>query len=501
MAPVSDPWETRVANLFHKETTARLYRQDRSELMPFGPLVPGSDARKLLPEGILDLETARALAVRANPDVHAALARLQAASARVAEAGARYFPTVLLTHSSARTFHTPASRNRLSTALQPVPNVPIDIDTTQTFALTTLINAIRRPLFGMDRPTGNGSSFSEHSTSVTATWTVFDGFVRQAQLLASKHLHQAAEQSLVDVRRLIIHAVDTGYYRVQLAREQLRIARADETFSREQLEETEELHKKGRASQADVDNFRVRMLVAQASVSEALGLTETGRVALAELMGIPSTTLPPELELAPLRDEADEEMTPPDPQVWTEQALKNRPDLHQLELILKGEEENVRSARGLYLPTLAVSGSWGFDRGSTIRYTVQDQSSAAALEFRWELYTGGSRRARVRQAEAARAQAAAELNRLRLAITARVRSAVISVGIAQEQIRLQRETLITGLENRRLVQAGYVAGKETLNRLNEAQRDVIAADADLALARTRLRQAWSDLHAAAANYK
>ena len=59
------------------------------------------------------------------------------------------------------------------------------------------------------------------------------------------------------------------------------------------------------------------------------------------------------------------------------------------------------------------------------------------------------------------------------------------------------ENLATAMENRRIVQAGYLAGKETLSRLNEAQRDYITVDADLSLARIRLRQAWSDLHAAA----
>ena len=80
-----------------------------------------------------------------------------------------------------------------------------------------------------------------------------------------------------------------------------------------------------------------------------------------------------------------------------------------------------------------------------------------------------------------------------------VRKAIIDLTNAQTQIRLHRETVATALENRRVVQAGYLAGKENLNRLNEAQRDLITADADLALARIRLRQAWSDLHAAAAN--
>ncbi len=473
-----------------------LPRKERFESIPHGMAVVTERVGDLLPDGVLTLEAARRVAVRASPDIHAACARLETAGARIAEARSQYLPTVAFSHTSARTFHTPASRNRLNMLLQPSQPVPTDVET-QNLAVTTLLNAIRRPLFGMGKAKGNMNPFSEHSTSLAATWMVFDGFVRNAQLLAAEHLHTAAAQSLDDVKRLIIQSVDTAYHQVQLAEERVRIAKADEAFSRDQLDETKKLRDNGRASRADVNNFRVRMLAAQANVTAAVGLCETGRVVLAELIGLPDATLPHECTLSPLTKETEEEMTAPVADPWVDQALANRPDLRQLEAILNTEEQNVRAAKGLYRPTVAVSGSWGFDRSSNLRYTVQDQSSAAAIDVRWELYTGGARRARVRAAESARAEAAAALNRLRLAVQSEVRRAVIDIADAQQQIRLQRERLGTAGENRRIIQAAYVAGKETLTRLNEAQRDFIEADANLALARIRLRQAWSDLNAAA----
>ena len=95
-------------------------------------------------------------------------------------------------------------------------------------------------------------------------WTIFDGFIREAQLLSAKYIHQASVESLIDVQRLIIRAVETAYHQVQLAQEQLRIARADEAFSGEQFTETKKLQAAGRATIADVDNFRIRVLAAQA---------------------------------------------------------------------------------------------------------------------------------------------------------------------------------------------------------------------------------------------
>ena len=120
-----------------------------------------------------------------------------------------------------------------------------------------------------------------------------------------------------------------------------------------------------------------------------------------------------------------------------------------------------------------------------------------AVRSRRRNHVRSAREARVREVESTRAEASAALTRLRLGVQAEVRKAVIDVHNSQRQIRLQRENLATARENRRIVQVGYVAGKETLSRLNEAQRDFITVDADLALARIRLRQAWSDLRAAA----
>jgi len=450
-----------------------------------------------LSEGVLRLDSARQIALHGNPGIHEAQARLQAARARVSEARARYLPTITLSHTSSRTFLTPKSRPRLTSALQAAQQAGTGLDSDVLQDVPAVLLPIFRPLFSTGSLEANSNSFSNHSTALTATWTVFDGFIRDAQILASRHLAEAAGHSLGNTRRLVTQAVDTAYHQVQLAVEQVRIATADEEFSREQLEETEKLKGAGRASQADVDNFRIRLLAAQANVTASTGLFDIGRVALAELMGLPNAFLSDDICLSPLTAESEEEVSVPDTEVWLEQAMRNRPDLHLLERVVRSEEQRVRAAKGLYSPGIGISGSWGFDRDSTVHYSKDDQSSLAGVEVRWDLYTGGSRKSRVRAAESTRMEAAAALNRGRLAVQAEVRQAIIALRDAQVQIRLQSEALKTAEENRRLIRAAYSAGKESLTRLNETQRDYTESDVSLALARIRLRQAWSDLHAAA----
>ncbi|MHC5112003.1 MAG: TolC family protein [Planctomycetota bacterium] len=456
-------------------------------------------AESCLPEGELSLFTARLIALDHNPDIDAAYARLLASRAAIDEARSSFLPVLSFTHNSTRTFQVPASRNRLATALQPAVTLPTDISD-PNFPVTTILNALARPLLPTNTPGGDTSSFSEHASALTGTWIIFNGFIREAEMLAAKSGYRASAASLDDIRRLIVSAVDTAYFQVQLAKERIKIAQADEAFSRDQFEETRKLQKAGRATQADVDNFRVRMLDAQTRLTNADGARQTGRVILAELLGVSESILPENVTLSALEVESEREMAVPSTESWIATALSSRPDIDEARFLLERTRQNVSIAEGLYLPTVSVSGSWGYDRSATVRYEVEDQSSAATLEFRWDLYTGGARRAQVEIARSVFNEAVAQLRRLDLAVQSEVRTAVFDVVNAQQSIILQRESLKTARENRRIVEAGYAAGKETLNRLNEAQRDFVAAQANLALARISLRQAWTDLRSAAGKY-
>src|SRR5262249_12057361 len=161
------------------------------------------------------------------------------------------------------------------------------------------------------------------------------------------------------------------------------------------------------------------------------GMIETGRVVLAELMGVPIVELPPELQLTPLANETESEMSEPQSGPFLERALRERTDVLQLCEILQAEEENVRRAKSTYNPTILGSASWGFDRTANMHYSEDDQSSAAGIELRWEIFSGGRRDAQVRVAEGNRAEAAANLNRMRLSVQSEVRKAIIDVTRAQ----------------------------------------------------------------------
>ena len=77
-----------------------------------------------------------------------------------------------------------------------------------------------------------------------------------------------------------------------------------------------------------------------------------------------------------------------------------------------------------------------------------------------------------------------------------VRQVIEELNAARKQLTLQRANAVLVQKNRDLVEKEYTAGKASLVRLNEAQKDLISAQGQLALARVGLRQVWQNLAAA-----
>ncbi len=482
------------------EALAKLPAEDRARLtLPAtGPQEVNGEPH--LEPGVLSLARTREIALLANPDIHSARARLESSLAQIAEARSFYLPEVAVAHTAHRMIQSPNRVTRFpasfytypfNTSLAALPENPTLID---------LYNLVRGPLMARTRRlnTGDTNSFSDHTSALSVSWTLFDSFVREARLMSTQHGYRASAMALGDVERLLAHAVDTAYYQVQLGSEHLRIAEADELFSREQWEDAQKQHEAQKITKAGVLNFEVRLRAAQANVIAARGLIDTGRVILAELMGLPGARLPEDVELVRLQPETDEDLSVPDVELWIERAMPARPDLAAAEYTLNARAENINLAKGQFGPDLAFNGTWGFERLSNVAYSSEDQSSAVGLEFRWALFTGGFRTAQLRRARAQWWDAAAAVQKKKLEIAAQVRRAIVDLINAQEQVKLQRLNLQSAEENRRIVRSEYTAGKTSLVRLNEAQRDYVQTEADLAEARIRLRQAWSDLRAAGA---
>jgi outer membrane protein TolC len=412
----------------------------------------------------LDLRTAARIALEQNPSLAAAAARVAQARERLAQARARYWPTVDAEGAGSR---VDLSRN----------------DYEESLAMARLFDSSAT----IDDPR------NRYRAALTANWVLFDGFERKFANLSARYGEQRTEAARSDAQRLLLSAVASAYFQAQLSNEDIAIARADEAFNERQLIEAKARRRLGTGSLSDELNFQVRANSAKTSRIQAEVAYETNRIALAALLGLPGAVFPEHLLLAPLAEETAQEMSPPEPEPLVKLARGQRPDLVEADLALKQAEADIGRAQARFYPTLNLTGTVEGNREEDLQFEGDDFGNAVSLNLKYNLFSGGGDRARHREARARKQEAEKILEERVLEVSSEVRTSAARVASAQRQVALQRENAALVRQTRDLVEKEYNAGQASLVRLNEAQRDLTSALSRLALARAALRQSWFNL--------
>ena len=411
----------------------------------------GLPAADLAAVRVLDLHTAQAVALAANPNMAASRARVEQARARVEQAAAAWWPSLDLSGGG--------SRQRLAesgTRLDP--------------AMAALLGG------STDR------TLEVYTAGLQATWVLFDGFYRRFKRLQAEYDEQSAAAGLADSRRLLVGAVAEAFVNTQLAQTNTDIYRADETFYLRQLEDAENRYNVGAGPWGDILNIKVQLNAARTGVLRSQREFEASGYGLAALMGLAEARFPDGLRL----QAQDRQEDPPAPQEDADTLIREaraaRPDIRRLESVVRGAEAATGMARAPFYPRVQAVGAVEGAREGDPGLDDENFGNTVGVQLAWNLYAGGADRARVTEARQARREAAYTLAGLRNEVAGEIRRDLALLASAAEQVRLQRETVALVEENRQLAQNEYEAGESPLIRLNEAQRDLVATYGRLALA-------------------
>lgn len=453
----------------------------------------------------LELRQAQEIALTRNPSLFAAAARVDQASARVRQARALYLPQV---DAEAVATHTHLPEATVRDAREQALRAPIGSalrgGATQLFFDTGQGGGVESVLFsslaglynGVQARNGVEDAVETYSVSVTASYVLFDGFSRRFTNAMASFGREETEAARLEAVRLILDAVAQSYHGVQLARENVAIARADESFNERLLKEARLRHERGTGSKSDVLNFEVALRAAQSARIRAEGQEQVARVALAGLMGLPEARLDPEVVLAPLPDETPDDLAAPDIDGKIALAMTARPDVQQGEHRLSRLEAQLGQRRSSYYPQVRTFASRSAQESDNGRIGEDEFSGTVGVNVTYNLFAGGRNRAGVAEARHQLEEAEYLLEELRIGTAADIRERAIELQTAQETLALQRTTAEFVTANRDLVEKEYEAGQGSLARLNQAQRDLVEAEARLALARVALYSAWHALQTA-----
>jgi outer membrane protein TolC len=469
-----------------------------------GPLAePGAPAKATI---VLDLESAQRQALADNPSLKMAEARVRQAQALVEQARSAWYPQVGAEYTATQTrlpdstvdpardaaFRAPINQfagQFGGPASQFLFSSPADLIESATSTLGTALNARDAVPDTVDR----------YALNLNATWILFDGFGRKFRNAIARYAELETGAARLEVNRLLLEAVAQAYYGVQLAREIVAIAQADEEFNQRLLKDAQARRRVGTGSLSDELNFEVGLRAARSARLAAERDRQIARIGLAALMGIHDAGLPADVDVSPLGDEQPADMTVPDTDEAISLAMNQRPDIARADYGVARSGAAVSERKSVYYPRVAAIASANAERGDDSRFDRDDFGTTAGVSVSYDIFTGGRNRAQVAEAKAARDEAVHGRADIEINAAAEVREALARLENAQQTLILQRATTEYVERNRDLVEREYAAGQAALTRLNEAQRDLIAARARLASARVGLRQTWHSLRTATAD--
>lgn len=399
----------------------------------------------------LTLEKAWEIALRENPSEEIALARLEQAEARYRQARSRYQPQVGATASGSRVEYSATDIQRF--------------------------------------PPGFSDSADLYDAGLQASWLIWDSGVRKNTIESLRLQRDATDAARMDSREELLAQVGNAFTAAQLARANLAISEADVEFQNRQLENSIRKEKAGLDSRTDRLNFEIRKLGAENTAVEQRANFDSAMFALGALLGQPpENELPPPVKLEPENNNLPKEIPDVD-ELW-KQAKETLPALNQAALQVEAADANIKAAKGQYGPELALFGNISADREEDPSFSGDDIGNTVGVQISWDLWTGNARKQQVNEADAQLRENIAAARQVQLQAISDIQQSHSDYLASARSEAISAKTFELSRENRDLVEASYQAGRETLLRLNEAQRDFNKAGSRYVTSLLQRQLAW-----------
>ena len=359
----------------------------------------------------------------------------------------------------------------------------------------------------------NGTNNGAHTesfttgTSVRASLLLFNGFARYFAMKAAQHGVAYQESAEADRCRTLMQAVAVAYNEVLLAIENRRIADEDRKYQQILLKDSRYKYEAGAVPLSEVLNFEILMNKADVNMITADYQYDVAVYALAVMMGYPEGTLPASITFP--TDFKSDFGELPAVEVYLDAALAARPDL-------KGYREQLEIARyqlyqkyGAYSPTVSAFASFNYSTALNrynrsnlyndaygINHTYNTSPSFSyGITADWTIFNGFIRYNTVREYQANLAIADYNVASQWFAVVSEVRAAYAKYVQSVRQARIREKNRDLTAQQRDLVDEEYRAGNAELTRLNEAQRDFVQAESNLASSYISILNAKAQLDA------
>jgi outer membrane protein TolC len=286
-------------------------------------------------------------------------------------------------------------------------------------------------------------------------------------LRATNDTIRAAEHNVRNARELVVLAVGATYLQAIAARARVESAQAQLTTAETLFRQTSDMKQAGVVAGIDVLRAQVEMQAERQRLLFAQNESSKSLLTLARVIGLPTAQqfeLSDQIPYKPLPETSLEDSLA--------RALKQRSDYQAALAQVSAAEHSKRAAETEYYPSLNISADYGFlgnqPGGALGTYTV-------AGGLRIPIFQGGKIKGDILQADSVLRQRRAQADDLRGRVEYEVRTAVLDVQAAGQQVEVAQQAAQLAGEQLRQSQDRYAAGVTGNLEVIQAQQAVVTA--------------------------
>jgi outer membrane protein TolC len=273
-------------------------------------------------------------------------------------------------------------------------------------------------------------SYSSVDASVSQTLFSYESIQR---FRAARTAEQAAQLSYQDILDVVTLTVGNAYLRIIEADSRIKAQEAQVQNARALYDRAVDQVQAGTAPRIDATRTEVQLHTEEYNLSIARNNFAVAKLGLGRAIGLP---LGQEFGLADTLPYSD--ITPLSVDDALQIAFKSRSDFRSALDSQKAAAQTLSAAKGERYPTVAVDGSYG-DIGPTFGNSHGDFTFQAGI--RVPLFTGGRIKGDITQAEAEFRQRKAEAENIRGQIDQDIRTALLNLNAAREQVEVAKQNV------------------------------------------------------------
>ena len=340
-------------------------------------------------------------------------------------------------------------------------------------------------------PTTNqiiGSNWtSSASGTISASWDLFTGFRRRANVRAANASAQAADAGLVDTRYQLRLTTTDQFFSALASAQLVDVRLASVREADEQLRVATAKLRAGTATRADTLTSRVNLGTAQLNLATAQSDLAAAEAGLARLIGHTG-------RVAAADDSGFYQPQAIDTTAVRNEALDRSPRVQAALASARAARAAVAAARAAYWPTLSFGAATGYS-GTQGTGTGLSNNTQLSLRLSWNLFNGFAREAAIvtqeSNADVADATAADDSRAVDTGLT----TYLAQLYAASTSIAITQTSVAAGEENLRVVRERYQLGLATIVDLLTAQATLDQVKVDAVNARFDYLRAKAQLEA------